>query len=124
MYSKEEILKSAFEQFDMLRNNFYRQNVNKECYEGSGGGSWHLDFSFKDGLSKDEIEKECNEALALCEEIYEDEPSKKAIEYDKENYYFDCMWEYEGYYFALHCSYAYNRDEYDNNEISVTWGVD
>jgi len=124
MLSKEDMLKSAYEQFDVLRNDFYNQNVNKECYEGCCGGSWHLDLSLKDGLSKDEIEKECNEALTLCKEIYGKEPSRIEVNDNEKRYYFDCMWVYEEYYFALHCSYTYNRDKYDNNEISVTWGVD
>lgn len=122
MCNKEDVLKSAYKQYDSLRNLLFYQNISKVCYEGSGGGSWHLDLSFKDGLSKDEIEKECKEALTLCEVMYKDEPSRKVIEDNEEYYYFDCMWEYEEYYFALHCSYTYNRDEYENNELSVTWG--
>lgn len=126
MLSKEEMLKESLEQFNALREKLSYENLNKECYEGSSSGGWHSEWSLVRGLTKEEIERECNEALALCKMVYKEEPSKITIRDEKSYYVFDCIWMHDEYYFALYCSYTYNygEDGYAYDEIGVSWGVD
>lgn len=125
--NKEAIWKEAREKHRLLDRLVFEINKNDECYWGCSGGTWHSEWQFERGLSRDEVQKCHNTILELCEMVYGSKPTRTNIE-DKDGV-LQCIyfWEYDLYYYSLACNYIFDidKEEYKDDyyfEISFTWG--